>query len=281
MLGYRLPAPMDCPVALHRLMLWCWRLDRHERPTFAQILAILEKYTRNPDLVHIDNVAFTAGRHATSTVKWVLLLSFWEIFPILTSTILLYLDFSINSNSFAQPTGSPGGPMLSNVLPSSLPTLDEFMRSLSMTHCIEKLNKEGIYTVTDLARRNHLDMLAIGGYWCDIIRVVLYWCLSCFGLWSFVLYYTELILLLKAWSRRNTNESEALWFNCKVLAPSIERLTPQRCRSDRRQSGRRDMTTASSSSRGHTYAQHIQLFVPYISEESIFPMCRYFSSFVR
>ncbi|EPB80620.1 fibronectin type III domain protein [Ancylostoma ceylanicum] len=136
MLGYRLPAPMDCPVALHRLMLWCWRLDRHERPTFAQILAILEKYTRNPDLVHVDNVAFTAGRHATSTVN-------------------------INTNSFGQPTGSPGGPMLSNVLPSSLPTLDEFMRSLSMTHCIEKLNKEGIYTVTDLARRNHLDMLAI------------------------------------------------------------------------------------------------------------------------
>ncbi|RCN29512.1 fibronectin type III domain protein [Ancylostoma caninum] len=137
MLGYRLPAPMDCPVALHRLMLWCWRLDRHERPTFAQILAILEKYTRNPDLVHVDNVAFTAGRHATSTVN-------------------------INANSFGQPTGSPGGPMLSNVLPSSLPTLDEFLRSLSMTHCTEKLNKEGIYTVTDLARRNHLDMLAIG-----------------------------------------------------------------------------------------------------------------------
>lgn len=69
MLGYRLPAPMDCPVALHRLMLWCWRLDRHERPTFAQILAILEKYARNPELIHLDSVAFTTGRHVSSTAK--------------------------------------------------------------------------------------------------------------------------------------------------------------------------------------------------------------------
>ncbi|ETN69673.1 hypothetical protein NECAME_15160 [Necator americanus] len=68
----------------------------------------------------------------------------------------------INTSTFGQPTNSPGGPMLTNALPSSLPTLDEFMRSINMSHCIEKLNKEGIFTVTDLSRRSHLDMLAIG-----------------------------------------------------------------------------------------------------------------------
>nr|CDJ87896.1 Ephrin receptor and Fibronectin and Tyrosine protein kinase and Sterile alpha motif homology 2 domain containing protein [Haemonchus contortus] len=137
MLGYRLPAPMDCPAALHRLMLWCWRLDRHERPTFAQILAILEKYVRNPDLIYVDTAAFTSGRLATSTAN-------------------------INGNAFGHPTGSPGGPMIPNIHPSSLPTLADFLRSLNLSHCTEKLNKEGIFTVTDLARRSHLDMLAMG-----------------------------------------------------------------------------------------------------------------------
>ncbi|VDL72475.1 unnamed protein product [Nippostrongylus brasiliensis] len=75
---------------------------------------------------------------------------------------IIWLGFSLNSNAFSQPTNSPGGPMIPNIHPSSLPTLIDFLRSLNLTHCMEKLNKEGIFTVTDLARRSHLDMLAIG-----------------------------------------------------------------------------------------------------------------------
>ncbi|KAG7249628.1 hypothetical protein CRUP_031549 [Coryphaenoides rupestris] len=30
--GYRLPAPMGCPVALHQLMLHCWQKERNHRP---------------------------------------------------------------------------------------------------------------------------------------------------------------------------------------------------------------------------------------------------------
>ncbi|KAF3848101.1 hypothetical protein F7725_021129 [Dissostichus mawsoni] len=30
--GYRLPPPMDCPVALHQLMLDCWQRERADRP---------------------------------------------------------------------------------------------------------------------------------------------------------------------------------------------------------------------------------------------------------
>ncbi|KAG7252688.1 hypothetical protein CRUP_006046 [Coryphaenoides rupestris] len=41
--GYRLPAPMDCPVVLHQLMLDCWERERAERPTFCQILNMLDK----------------------------------------------------------------------------------------------------------------------------------------------------------------------------------------------------------------------------------------------
>ncbi|TNN01294.1 hypothetical protein fugu_010676 [Takifugu bimaculatus] len=35
--GYRLPPPMDCPVALHQLMLDCWQRERADRPKFGQI----------------------------------------------------------------------------------------------------------------------------------------------------------------------------------------------------------------------------------------------------
>lgn len=46
--GYRLPAPMDCPLVMHQLMLDCWERERAERPTFSQILNMLDKLIRNP-----------------------------------------------------------------------------------------------------------------------------------------------------------------------------------------------------------------------------------------
>ncbi|KAM9718693.1 ephrin type-A receptor 3-like isoform 1-T1 [Menidia menidia] len=46
--GYRLPAPMDCPVVLHQLMLDCWEKGRSERPKFGQIVTILDKLIRTP-----------------------------------------------------------------------------------------------------------------------------------------------------------------------------------------------------------------------------------------
>ncbi|XP_072544403.1 ephrin type-A receptor 4b [Salminus brasiliensis] len=47
--GYRLPAPMDCPVVLHQLMLDCWEKSRSERPKFGQIVNNLDKLIRNPN----------------------------------------------------------------------------------------------------------------------------------------------------------------------------------------------------------------------------------------
>ncbi|KAK3560743.1 hypothetical protein QTP86_016553 [Hemibagrus guttatus] len=47
--GYRLPAPMECPVALHQLMLECWQRERSERPKFSQIVNMLDKLIRNPN----------------------------------------------------------------------------------------------------------------------------------------------------------------------------------------------------------------------------------------
>ncbi|KAF1383998.1 hypothetical protein PFLUV_G00137670 [Perca fluviatilis] len=61
--GYRLPAPMDCPVVLHQLMLDCWERDRAERPTFSQILNMLDKLIRNP-----GTLRRTGGDRPTATL---------------------------------------------------------------------------------------------------------------------------------------------------------------------------------------------------------------------
>ncbi|KAK1162733.1 ephrin type-B receptor 1 [Acipenser oxyrinchus oxyrinchus] len=45
---YRLPPPMDCPAALHQLMLDCWQKDRNARPRFTDIVNTLDKMIRNP-----------------------------------------------------------------------------------------------------------------------------------------------------------------------------------------------------------------------------------------
>uniref|UniRef100_A0A671XVI9 receptor protein-tyrosine kinase n=1 Tax=Sparus aurata TaxID=8175 RepID=A0A671XVI9_SPAAU len=45
---YRLPPPMDCPSALHQLMLDCWQKDRNVRPRFTDIVSTLDKMIRNP-----------------------------------------------------------------------------------------------------------------------------------------------------------------------------------------------------------------------------------------
>ncbi|XP_028307780.1 ephrin type-B receptor 2-like isoform X2 [Gouania willdenowi] len=46
---YRLPPPMDCPSALHQLMLDCWQKERNNRPKFNQTVNTLDKMIRNPN----------------------------------------------------------------------------------------------------------------------------------------------------------------------------------------------------------------------------------------
>lgn len=51
--GYRLPAPMGCPVSLHQLMLHCWQKERNHRPKFSDIVSFLDKLIRNPSALNI------------------------------------------------------------------------------------------------------------------------------------------------------------------------------------------------------------------------------------
>ncbi|XP_030606501.1 ephrin type-B receptor 5 [Archocentrus centrarchus] len=45
---YRLPAPHNCPPALHSLMLQCWQADRADRPGFDSVLSSLDRLIRHP-----------------------------------------------------------------------------------------------------------------------------------------------------------------------------------------------------------------------------------------
>ncbi|KAM9860983.1 ephrin type-A receptor 6-like [Aulostomus maculatus] len=46
--GYRLPAPMGCPVTLHQLMLHCWQKEYGQRPRFNNVLSFLDRIIINP-----------------------------------------------------------------------------------------------------------------------------------------------------------------------------------------------------------------------------------------
>ncbi|XP_030641448.1 ephrin type-B receptor 5 [Chanos chanos] len=45
---YRLPAPHNCPPALHALMLKCWQAERQDRPGFDSLLSSLDRLIRHP-----------------------------------------------------------------------------------------------------------------------------------------------------------------------------------------------------------------------------------------
>ncbi|VDM48532.1 unnamed protein product [Toxocara canis] len=139
-LGYRLPAPMDTPQSLHNLMMRCWHIDRHKRPTFAHILQTLEEYIKHPDLIYADgsnqgtlNGSITAPYAALSV----------------TGTL---------------PRPSTAGGVVPSP-PSSNPPpipLDEFLKRVALSHCAPKLHMAGVQTVSDLMRLSHIDLLSYG-----------------------------------------------------------------------------------------------------------------------
>ncbi|VDO43024.1 unnamed protein product [Onchocerca flexuosa] len=127
-LGYRLPSPMDTPISLHNLMLQCWHIDRHKRPTFAQILEILEEYVRQPALVYGDGICL--GNPTTANVGF-------STF----GTIPRSVDPTVSA--------------------TQLP-LDEFLKLIGLGHCSMKLNMAGVSRVSDLVRLGHIDLLSYG-----------------------------------------------------------------------------------------------------------------------
>ncbi|VDD87315.1 unnamed protein product [Enterobius vermicularis] len=134
-IGYRLPAPMDTPTSLHVLMLRCWDIDRHRRPTFAQILQTLEEYCRHPDLVYVDSGALESAAN---------------------------ISYGIGKVTGAQ--GDPGDgkiPSPPACMPPPVPLYD-FLKRAGLSHYSTKLHLAGLQSVSDLTRLNHIDLLSYG-----------------------------------------------------------------------------------------------------------------------
>lgn len=66
--NYRLPPPMDCPEAVHQLMLDCWQRERHHRPKFAAIVQTLDRLIVTPELLRKIAKPVSAGSFAMDDV---------------------------------------------------------------------------------------------------------------------------------------------------------------------------------------------------------------------
>ncbi|KAK3735401.1 hypothetical protein QZH41_013396, partial [Actinostola sp. cb2023] len=51
---YRLPAPMNCPMSIHNIMLDCWEAEKNSRPKFPDIVKRLEDLIRSPEKINDD-----------------------------------------------------------------------------------------------------------------------------------------------------------------------------------------------------------------------------------
>ncbi|GMR36686.1 hypothetical protein PMAYCL1PPCAC_06881 [Pristionchus mayeri] len=146
MAGYRLPAPMETPLALHRIMLRCWQLERHDRPTFAQLQSTLERLSAQPELVYLNESSGDSGGSSSGEGR-------------VTSLVNLSNPYGSVSVVGASHSFIPSPP---SSAPPIAPPLDEFLRSLRLGHCFEKLMQAGVNRCETLARMNHLEMLACG-----------------------------------------------------------------------------------------------------------------------
>lgn len=59
---------MDCPIALHQLMLDCWQKERSDRPKFGQIVNMLDKLIRNPN--SLKRTGSESSRSAVLLYRW-------------------------------------------------------------------------------------------------------------------------------------------------------------------------------------------------------------------
>ncbi|CAB3404764.1 unnamed protein product [Caenorhabditis bovis] len=136
--GYRLPPPMDCPMGLYRISQWCWKMERHERPTFTQLVAMLHKFVLQPTLIENDP---------------------GELPKRIMSTINLS-----SYGAIAVPTPPQSAP--------PMPSLDEFLRSIGLNHVYGTLVSNNVHNLSDLAQMSPLDLLACGliSQECSVIR---------------------------------------------------------------------------------------------------------------
>ncbi|XP_037075029.1 ephrin type-B receptor 1-B-like isoform X2 [Pollicipes pollicipes] len=136
--GYRLPAPMDCPEAMHQLMLDCWQKERSHRPSFISIVKTLDNLISCPDTLR----KVAPNRHLAAYSPYSVT-SHWVQFP---------TDFPRNTNPLA-----PDAPDLTQIT-----TVEEWLASIKMSRYLENLQRAGIASMEAVTRLTHADLPALG-----------------------------------------------------------------------------------------------------------------------
>uniref|UniRef100_A0AC34RNK6 Protein kinase domain-containing protein n=1 Tax=Panagrolaimus sp. JU765 TaxID=591449 RepID=A0AC34RNK6_9BILA len=137
--GYRLPCPMDSPLELHQIMLTCWQMDRHKRPTFSQLLSKLTSFENKLNGIYDHGLENTSLYQSTSNLTG-------------------------DCCGFTPP--SP---------PTSLPpqlSLEDFLKIHGLGYIQRQLEFNGITTMTELTRMNHSNLSTIGLETEDVIALI-------------------------------------------------------------------------------------------------------------
>ena len=127
---------MDCPSALHQLMLDCWQKDRNNRPKFSQIVSTLDKMIRNPNsLKAMTPQSSRYGRQAllTSLCDWPITFMNQSCHRLINTSFVFFLSTSVHL------------PLLDRSTPdfSSFSTVDEWLDAIKMGQYKENFTNEG------------------------------------------------------------------------------------------------------------------------------------------
>ena len=133
--GYRLPCPMDCPLELHSIMVSCWNVDRHKRPTFAQLVTKLLAFENRINGIYEKDIEGSSALYQSTS------------------------NLTGDTSGFSPPAFVIPSP------PASLPpqlSFEDFLKINGLSYCQRQLESCGIHSVGDLTQLSHSDLLSLG-----------------------------------------------------------------------------------------------------------------------
>lgn len=151
---YRLPAPHNCPPALHSLMLQCWQADRADRPGFDSVLSSLDRLIRHPASLKAEPTRWDASSWQT------LLQSISEAAGDAQSAAVMdscALIFDIY-RSCSQPLLSPTPTDLSSVA-----TVSDWLKALRMERYQDEFDRAHLDTL-DRVSKLTMEWVCMDGY---------------------------------------------------------------------------------------------------------------------
>lgn len=134
---YRLPAPQNCPPALHSLMLQCWQADRGDRPGFDSLLSSLDRLIRHPASLKAEPTRWDSRFWQNATEA-----ACNEQSVIFLDSYVLISDISHRHRSCSQPLLSPTPTDLSSVA-----TVSDWLKALRMERYQDEFDQAHLDTL--------------------------------------------------------------------------------------------------------------------------------------